>query len=241
MNEYDNVVPKQKWEFDSEVTRCFENMLERSIPQYQVMRQLTVDLADALVLSKKDNFNILDLGCSNGLNLREFVVKYASRGRYLGIDCSQDMLDDFTDRFKLFIDEGVVKCQNLDLRTDFPDGKFDLITSILSLCFIPIQYRQAILNRTYEALNDNGVLIVVEKVLGNSLVLDEAMVDIYYNMKREHGYTDEQIERKRLSLDGVQVPIMSSWNIEMLKNAGFQFVDCFWRWMNFAGYVAIKR
>lgn len=34
----DNVSPNGKWEFDSEVARCFANMLERSIPDYRSMR-----------------------------------------------------------------------------------------------------------------------------------------------------------------------------------------------------------
>ncbi|GAB7188362.1 hypothetical protein ATKI12_8193 [Kitasatospora sp. Ki12] len=29
-------------------------------------------------------------------------------------------------------------------------------------------------------------------------------------------------------------------NVELLGQAGFQRVDCFWRWMNFAGWIAVK-
>ena len=32
MGEVDNVVPKDKWEFDESVAECFEDMLTRSIP-----------------------------------------------------------------------------------------------------------------------------------------------------------------------------------------------------------------
>ena len=59
-------------------------------------------------------------------------------------------------------------------------------------------------------------------------------------MKKGHGYTQEQIERKRLSLEGVLVPVTARWNEEMLRMAGFQQVDTFWRWMNFCGWVAVK-
>ena len=88
-------------------------------------------------------------------------------------------------------------------------------------------------------LKPGGRLIYVEKVLGESR-LDQDMVDIYYDHKREMGYTEEQIERKRLSLEGVMVPITAKWNEELLVKAGFHTVDSFWRWMNFAGWVAIK-
>jgi len=29
-------------------------------------------------------------------------------------------------------------------------------------------------------------------------------------------------------------------NEAILKGAGFTTVDCFWRWMNFGGWIAIK-
>ena len=38
MEKLDKTMPKDKWEFDAEVTKVFDNMLDRSIPQYRVMR-----------------------------------------------------------------------------------------------------------------------------------------------------------------------------------------------------------
>ena len=59
-------------------------------------------------------------------------------------------------------------------------------------------------------------------------------------MKAKNGYSQEQIERKRLSLEGVQVCVTSNWNLELLKQAGFRQVDTFWKWCNFEGMIAIK-
>ena len=59
-------------------------------------------------------------------------------------------------------------------------------------------------------------------------------------MKRENGYTEEEIQRKRLSLEGALVPLTARMNEDMLRGAGFHEVDCFWRWMNFAGWIAVK-
>jgi tRNA (cmo5U34)-methyltransferase len=66
------------------------------------------------------------------------------------------------------------------------------------------------------------------------------LVDEYYRIKAENAYTQEQISAKRKSLEGVLVPITARWNEEMLKEAGFRSVDCFWRYLNFAGWVAVK-
>lgn len=59
-------------------------------------------------------------------------------------------------------------------------------------------------------------------------------------MEETNGYTQEEIRRKRLALEGVLVPVTAKWNEELLHNAGFRQVDCFWRWMNFAGWIALK-
>ena len=43
-----------------------------------------------------------------------------------------------------------------------------------------------------------------------------------------------------LSLEGVLVPVTARWNEELLREEGFTSVDCFWRHLNFAGWVAVK-
>jgi tRNA (cmo5U34)-methyltransferase len=59
-------------------------------------------------------------------------------------------------------------------------------------------------------------------------------------MKRANGYSEEQIVRKRLALEGVLVPMTARGNEELLATAGFEAIDCFWRWMNFAAWVAVR-
>ena len=43
----------------------------------------------------------------------------------------------------------------------------------------------------YDGLEPGGALIFVEKILSESM--DDLMVELYYEMKRENGYTEEQI------------------------------------------------
>lgn len=82
--------------------------------------------------------------------------------------------------------------------------------------------------------------MLVEKVLGEGADVDERMIAIYEELKERNGYSREEIDRKALSLEGVLVPVTASWNVEMLRRAGFREIDSFWRWMNFAGWVALK-
>lgn len=80
----------------------------------------------------------------------------------------------------------------------------------------------------------------MEKVLGSSAPIDDLLARRYYALKAAHGYTAEQIERKRLALEGVLVPVAARSNEDLMRDAGFDQIDCFWRWCNFAGWIALK-
>ena len=62
----DRTLPNGKWDFDDKVTEVFDDMLERSIPQYDIMRQAVTSLVKTFI---KDGDTILDIGCSNGTGM----------------------------------------------------------------------------------------------------------------------------------------------------------------------------
>lgn len=70
--------------------------------------------------------------------------------------------------------------------------------------------------------------------------LDEAFVELFLEIKKQNGYSQAQIDRKRLSLEGLLVPVTARWNVELFREKGFAAVDCFWRHLDFAGWVAVK-
>ena len=233
----DNVTPKEKWAFDDEVTNVFDDMLQRSIPQYEVMRQACFELGCAYVQKATD---IVDLGCSRGEALAPFVDRFGAYNRYVGIEISKPMLEACRTRFEGMINCAVVDIREMDLRTEYPPALASVTLCILTLQFTPIEYRQRILRDIFKATTNGGALILVEKVLGATAEIDAQMVNFYLEHKKQEGYTQDQIERKRLSLEGILVPVTAIWNEELLKMAGFQQIDCFWRWMNFAGWIAVK-
>jgi len=233
----DHTLPQGKWEFDAAVTDVFEEMLRRSIPQYDVMRKAVFEIASRYA---KEKSAIVDLGCSRGDALAPLVDRFGAGNRFVGVEISPPMLETARQRFQGYIDCGVVSIREMDLRESFPPERASVILSILTLQFTPIEYRQRIVRDAFNALLPGGAFILVEKVLGASANLNAMLVDLYYGMKREHGYSQEEIDRKRLSLEGVLVPVTAAWNEQLLRQAGFAEVDCFWRYLNFAGWVAVK-
>lgn len=234
----DNVMPNGKWVFDDKVASVFDNMLERSIPEYKSMRDLCFRMGRNFV---KQDSTIIDIGCSNGLALVRFVREFGKKAKYKMYDVSSPMLKECYERYEALVDAGRAVVEEKDIRNGIGnDNEADLILSILTLQFTPIEYRQKIISSIYSTLKSGSALILVEKVLGSDYDIDSILVDEYYKIKEENAYTQEQIQAKRKSLEGVLVPITSSWNEDMLYKAGFKSVDCFWRYLNFAGWIAVK-
>ena len=237
-NGHDDVTdPGGRWQFDEKVTLVFDDMLERSIPQYEVMRLAVTNVASRYM---QPTTAILDLGTSRGEVLAALLAHGEDDFHFIGIEASAPMLAACRDRFKESIETGVIDIRKMDLRTEYPDVRASVTTSVLTLQFLPLECRQQVLTNIYEHTISGGAFILVEKVLGCTSEIDSLMVDEYYKLKLKNGYSMEQIERKRLSLEGALVPVTAAWNEDLLRMAGFRKIDCFWRWMNFAAWVAIK-
>lgn len=236
----DRVKPGKKWEFGADVAAVFDDMLERSIPQYGLMRDLCYKLGREFL---RDDADVVDLGCSRGGALARYTDAPPTERpwprRLVGLEISEPMAVAAAGRF---VGLPSVQIRTHDLREGIP-GDLDpsLILSVLTLQFTPIEYRQGLVQQAFECLRPGGALIVVEKVLGAGDRLDDLLKRTYWEMKAEHGYSEEQIRRKALSLEGVLVPVTARWNEELLRNAGFEHVDCFWRCLSFAGWLAVKR
>lgn len=223
--------PENKWEFDSKVTECFDDMLERSIPNYQSMRDLTYKLGRYFI---QPETSVLDIGCSRGLSVDRFIREYPLTNFWL-IDTSEPMIEVCKDKYQLLNN---VKILNADIcRNILPDG-LSLCLSVLTLQFIEKSKRQNIVNRIYESLNSGCAFILVEKL--NAEAFNDIFTREYYDIKQKNGYSPKQIADKRESLKGVMEPLTEQENIEMLNEAGFKYIECFYRCLNFGGWLAVK-
>jgi tRNA (cmo5U34)-methyltransferase len=215
-------------------------MLERSIPEYREMRLAVAGMASRFA---RPGTAVFDLGCSRGEALASVRDRVAGRGvadvRYFGFEVSPPMLAAARERFA---DAPDVRIEHLDLRSQVAMAfvSASVVLSVLCLQFVPINHRHRIVRRAFEQLLPGGILILVEKVLGATDEVDAALIDLYHELKRDHGYTEEEVTRKAAALEGVLTPLTAYWNEAMLKGAGFRAVDVFWSWMNFRAWVAFK-
>lgn len=236
----DETVPGDRWVFGEAETAAFADMLARSIPDYENLRRLCFEVGRAFVRTDAGDGWLLDLGASRGEAVAEFVRSYGATIRYTLAEVAPPMIEAIESRFGGYIESGRMDVFDGDLATAFPSRPYTLALSVLTLQFIPINHRQQILRRIWESLRPGGALILVEKVLGQGSTLDSLFVGEYHAMKQANGYSPDTVERKRLALEGVLVPVTASINESFLRDAGFTAVDCFWRRLNFAGWIAVK-
>ncbi|MBA3492852.1 MAG: tRNA (cmo5U34)-methyltransferase, partial [Gammaproteobacteria bacterium] len=115
-----------------------------------------------------------------------------------------------------------------------------MVVMVLTLQFVRPLYRDTLTKSILQGLNENGCLILVEKVLGEDSVFNRLFIKYYYDLKKRHGYNELEIAQKREALENVLVPYKLPENREMLLRAGFRYCEVFFKWYNFCGIVALK-
>ena len=202
------------------------------------MRSLVFEVGQRFV---RPDTCVVDLGCSRGDSVAPFMKTFGSTVHFVGVEVSPHMLSAARARFEEEVEAGTFELLDLDLSRTYPDAKASLTLAVLTLQFIPLEHRLRVVQEVYDRTLPGGAFILVEKVLGSSAPVDAILTDLYEDLKRRNGYTQQNIDRKRLSLEGVLVPLTAGWNENLLRRAGFGDVECFWRSLNFAGWVAVKR
>lgn len=233
-----------RWEFDESVADAFDDMLRRSIPNLDDMRRFVTDAT--VFLARRSTMHeplVLDLGASRGSALRPIVDRLGAHATYAACDVSAPMLEACRREFQGYIDARRLNVFEYDLRNGYPAhvGPAAVVLSILTLQFVPIEYRQRLLGQVHRALVPGGGFLLVEKVLGSTWEADSLMTALYHDTKRHAGYSDEAIERKAAALEGVLVPLTARFNEELLRSAGFPDPEQAWAWGPFRGWLAVKR
>ena len=187
----------------------------------------------------REDSNLYDLGCSTGVMLLRVAsaLSEVPQVRLIGIDNSVPMLDKARENLKAV--KTPWELVQADLDGDFSLTNASVVVMNYTLQFIAPERRQLLLAKILKGLQPNGCLLLTEKVLGDTPELDTAFVEIHHQFKREHGYSELEISRKREALENVLTPLKLHENIDLLKQAGFRNVDIFFKWNNFAGIIAL--
>ena len=227
----------EAFKFNEAVAEVFEDMLERSVPLYREC----LEMAAAWSLRFARNGScIYDLGCSTGTLLSRIGEKLPVGAdiRLVGVDNSVPMLNKARTKLK----EAGISCELIeaDLEQEFPLRQASVVVMNYTLQFIPPSRRSTVVASLYEKMLPGGCMILIEKVLAENTRLADTVSELHHDFKRAQGYSNLEISQKRDALENVLIPIKTSENIALLHNAGFSAVEIFFKWNNFAGFIALK-
>jgi tRNA (cmo5U34)-methyltransferase len=225
------------FKFSAETASVFDDMVSRSVPYYDEIQRMVCELAEGFAVS---GTNLYDIGCATGTTLFQLNNLLDKNVQLIGLDNSDEMLEKANVKFTNLPHKDRINLINADLN-DPPELKnSSVVILLLTLQFVRPLNREKLIRKIYNGLNENGCLILVEKVTGSCTLLNRIFIEYYYNYKRRMGYSNLEISQKREALENVLIPYHHEENRKLLLDNGFSHVDEFFRWYNFSGVIAVK-
>lgn len=229
--------PTTDFTFNSNVARVFDDMVSRSVPYYTEMQRMVCELARDFA---KPNTHLYDIGCSTATTLLALDATVDPSVRFFGVDNAAAMLDKAREKIATIGTKRQMELIECDLHQGLYLENASVVTMLLTLQFVRPLFRERIMKLIYQALNDQGALIMIEKLTSEDSNFNRLFIEHYYDYKRRNGYSDTEITQKREALENVLIPYRWEENVLLLKEAGFKHVECFFRWYNFCGIIAVK-
>ncbi|OFZ27546.1 MAG: carboxy-S-adenosyl-L-methionine synthase CmoA [Bdellovibrionales bacterium RIFOXYB1_FULL_37_110] len=227
-----------KFVFNDQVASVFDDMVARSIPFYDEIHAIILDLIDQFYVK---NRLIYDLGCSTGTTISlidRHLKNQKKSAHFIGVDNSQSMLEKCHEKIKKNkIQTVTLTCDDI-LNLKFQPAQ--IIIMNYTLQFIDPKKRQLIMGRIYKALHPGGIFILSEKIKSKDQTVNHLLIDLYHDFKKRNGYSALEIARKRDALLNVLIPLEAKQQLQLLQKSGFKKSEEIFRWYNFACFIGIK-
>jgi len=222
--------------FDAAVASVFDDMIRRSVPGYGEVIRREAQLAAAYYIP---GTRIYDLGCSNG-NLEKVLAREPSleSAVVIAVDSAPAMLQAFARRegsgagpriCPLCMDIGHTRVR-----------KASVVVINYTLQFIAPAARQDLLEAVFDGLVAGGILLLAEKITHPHAGLSALQQRFHHRFKGENGYSQLEISQKRDALENVLIPDTLETHVARLHRVGFDGVDVWHKWFNFAAIIAVK-
>lgn len=223
------------WRFEADVPEKFIAHIRQSVPGYDEGHELICSLSDYFCL---DESLCYELGTSTGQLIRKLAERNSHRRkiRWIGIDSVPEMIDKAREHCE---DHDNIELYSEDIRL-YELEKSDFIVSYYTIQFVRPRYRQQVIDKIYQSLNWGGAFLFFEKVRGPDARFQDILTNLYFNYKRQNGFSTEEIMSKADSLKGVLEPFSSQGNHDLLTRAGFVDIMPVFRNICFEGILCIK-
>lgn len=210
----------QPFRFGEETAEVFEDMILRSVPEYQEVLQTTCMICSRLLSNDQ---TVCDLGCSTGTTLLRLqqILPHLNL-KLIGFDYSSAMLQkafEKAQQARVTLEFYLADICQIEL----PQASAFFLHYTLQ--FIPLSQRLPLLQKIYQQLTPQGFLILSEKICFKNSQLGQLFNERYIDFKRQQGYSDLEISQKQKALEHVLQPLSFQENLDLLSKAGFQHIE----------------
>lgn len=182
---------------------------------------------------------IYDLGCSSGTTIAFIKRSINFPLRFIGVDSSESMLERCRSKLAALKLSDNVELRCSDICSIDLSESAGLTILNLTLQFVAPDKRASLLAKIRASTKPNGAVIISEKVVSESLELHDTIQQLHWDFKREAGYSELEIARKRDSLENVLIPLTTQENLDLIRQAGFKEAEILYKNLNFAVFVGI--
>lgn len=223
--------------FDERVAAVFPDMIRRSVPGYT---ELVSMLGVFAARYAQPHSQLYDLGCSLGAACLSLRARLTQPGcRIIAVDNSPAMLERCAEHIASAPGDAPVELIEADVR-EVPITDASLVAMNFTQQFLPPADRDALVAKIHAGLRPGGALLLAEKLSFDDEHQRELFETLYADFKRANGYSEMEIAQKRAALEQVMRPDTAAANEARLRDAGFSQVECWFRCLNFAAWVAVK-
>ena len=226
------------FQFDQSVAAVFPDMIRRSVPGYQT---ILTGIGELTARYWQPGSRLYDLGCSLGaaaLTMRRQLPREADC-RIVAVDNSEAMLSrarEYVDAYRSEIPIDLV-CADV---CDIPIEDASVVVMNFTLQFIDPTQRTALLQRIFDGLRPNGILILSEKIHFEDPAIQAAIEHLHLQFKRANGYSELEISQKRSALENVLITDTLATHLERLHGVGFAHAAPWFQAYNFTSLLCIK-
>ena len=176
----ENMTTIADFNFGEKVASVFDDMLDRSVPFYREIQRMIGEMAVDFAV---EGTNIYDLGCSTGTTLINLGQNIPGKVKFIGIDYSQDMLARCKQKFDTHHFSGEYELICADLNQGVNIENASVVVMVLTLQFLRPLNRDKMIGSILRGLNENGCLILVEKVLGEDSVFNRLFIKVLLRLQ----------------------------------------------------------
>lgn len=223
--------------FDERVVGVFPDMINRSVPGYELIIPMIALLAQRHALAGS---TIYDLGCSLGaasLAIRQALNR--NDVTIVAVDNSPPMVSRFRQQLAERNEERSIEVVEGDIREVEIDDASVVVLNF-TLQFVDLADRLSLLQGIAAGLRPDGILILSEKIRFDDAREQDRQTEWHHAFKKARGYSDLEISRKRDSLEEVLKPETSADHLSRMRQAGFREVYQWYQGFCFASFIAIR-